>query len=381
MFTYRFGINVGISLYSAALLIFIFISVMRETAEFEAHPRRQKLFLSILILTFALIVSDMLSRLDGHPGTLFTLAQIGNFVLFLLNPLLVLVWYLYLCDQIGLDKSTEKKGLWLQSCLYAVNCIAVVVTQFAGWLYSFDANCVYHRGPYFWITSAVTVCMIVHCELLVTRCRQRLERRYFYALFLFPAIPVITNIIQLAFYGIAFALNATAYSLVIVFVFVQNRSMDVDYLTGLYNRRKLDMSLQQAVRASADGHGFSAILLDIDRFKKINDSFGHSVGDTALEDAAALLKRALGSSVLIARYGGDEFCALLNTTDECELQAAIESIEQYSDEFNGRGDKPYQLRFSVGGAVYDQEVAMTPEEFIRRIDALMYDDKRATEGW
>ena len=379
MFTYRFGINVGISLYSMALLVFIYISVRRQTAEYTAHPHRQKSFLAIIVLTFALIVSDMFSRMDGFPGTLFTLAQVGNFILFLLNPLLVLVWYLYLCDQIGLDSVHQKRGMLLQSVLYSINTAAVIATPFTGWLYYFDSACVYHRGPLFWLTSAVTVLMILHCELLVTRRRARLERRYFYALFFFPTIPVISNILQVAFYGIAFALNATAYSLIIVFVFVQNRSMDVDYLTGLYNRRKLDMSLQQAVRASTEGHSFSAILLDIDHFKQINDSFGHSIGDTALEDAADMLKRALGPRALVARYGGDEFCAILDTDDECELQAAIESIERCEDEFNSRGSRPYRLRFSMGGAVYDPATEMKPEEFIGRIDALMYDDKRATE--
>ena len=59
MFTYRFGINVGISLYSMALLVFIYISVRRQTAEYTAHPHRQKSFLAIIVLTFALIVSDI----------------------------------------------------------------------------------------------------------------------------------------------------------------------------------------------------------------------------------------------------------------------------------------------------------------------------------
>ena len=379
MFTFRFGINVGISLYSAALLAFIYIAVRRQAAEYAAHPRRQRLFLSIIVLNFLLIVSDMLSRFDGQSGTLFTLCKIGNFVLFLFNPLLVPSWYFYLCDQIGLDRASEKRGAIFQFSLYAINTAAVIATPFTGWLYYFDAANVYHRGQLFWITGLVTVLMILLCELLITRCRERLERRYFYALFLFPTIPVVTNIIQFAFYGIAFALNATAYSLIIVFVLVQSRSMDVDYLTGLYNRRKLDISLAQAVRDSADS-GFSAILLDIDRFKTINDSFGHNVGDTALEDAAGLLKRALGPDTLIARYGGDEFCILLRSDDECRLQAAIESIDACANEFNHRGLRPYQLRFSMGGASYDPTSAMTPEEFISRIDMLMYADKRASES-
>ena len=225
MFTFRFGINVGISLYSAALLAFIYIAVRRQAAEYAAHPRRQRLFLSIIVLNFLLIVSDMLSRFDGQSGTLFTLCKIGNFVLFLFNPLLVPSWYFYLCDQIGLDRASEKRGAIFQFSLYAINTAAVIATPFTGWLYYFDAANVYHRGPLFWITGLITVLMILLCELLITRCRERLERRFFYALFLFPTIPVVTNIIQFAFYGIAFALNATAYSLIIVFVLVQSRSM------------------------------------------------------------------------------------------------------------------------------------------------------------
>ncbi|NLM09823.1 MAG: diguanylate cyclase [Clostridiaceae bacterium] len=79
-------------------------------------------------------------------------------------------------------------------------------------------------------------------------------------------------------------------SLLVVFLKIQNYSMHTDYLTGVNNRKKLDAYLKERVSLSTEGKGFSAVLIDINSFKYINDTFGHDIGDNALETAAKLLK-------------------------------------------------------------------------------------------
>jgi diguanylate cyclase (GGDEF)-like protein len=81
-----------------------------------------------------------------------------------------------------------------------------------------------------------------------------------------------------------------------------------DPLTKLYNRRYLDERLNDEFRnAKAAGSALSILIIDIDNFKRINDSFGHQTGDKVLIDFAALLAGAVERSSLLARYGGDEF--------------------------------------------------------------------------
>ncbi|WP_432769610.1 GGDEF domain-containing protein [Sphingopyxis sp.] len=83
-----------------------------------------------------------------------------------------------------------------------------------------------------------------------------------------------------------------------------------DPLTGLWNRRELDMRLDQEIAAAGDGSRFAIALLDLDGFKPVNDRHGHAVGDLLLCEVAARLRRACGDDAMVARQGGDEFAIL-----------------------------------------------------------------------
>ena len=108
-----------------------------------------------------------------------------------------------------------------------------------------------------------------------------------------------------------------------------------DGLTGLYNRREFNELLRQAVgRAGREQGAFALLLLDIDHFKKLNDSFGHPAGDEALRNLARVLEPLLRSGDQAARYGGEEFAAILSGTDQAgalrtaeRIRAAIEKSQ------------------------------------------------------
>lgn len=88
-----------------------------------------------------------------------------------------------------------------------------------------------------------------------------------------------------------------------------------DPLTGLYNRRKFQEFLQyEIIRAERHGHGFSVIMIDLDNFKYINDTFGHPIGDMVLKELTAMLVEGLRKGDVLARLGGDEFALILPET-------------------------------------------------------------------
>lgn len=100
-----------------------------------------------------------------------------------------------------------------------------------------------------------------------------------------------------------------------------------DPLTGLYNRRKFDEFLNLEVeRGRRHNRTFSLLLLDVDNFKTINDSYGHPVGDLALKELAAVLNRRLRRTDLIARLGGDEFAVLLSDTSAASALSLAEAL-------------------------------------------------------
>ena len=151
-----------------------------------------------------------------------------------------------------------------------------------------------------------------------------------------------------------------------------------DDLTGLHNRRGLlhvmDALIKLGIRAE---RSLSLVYIDLDDMKKINDTFGHAVGDRALIDAARVLEANLRESDFIARIGGDEFCVVLSGGNEVQDEAAVARIDAAVRRHNATAGRPYQIAFSVGVARFDPSHPSSIEELLHAADAAMYRDKAA----
>lgn len=102
-----------------------------------------------------------------------------------------------------------------------------------------------------------------------------------------------------------------------------------DFLTGLYNRRSFFDLTEKALHfAKRQNSNLSCLMIDIDKFKQINDKFGHSTGDMVLKSLATILTEKIRSSDIVARYGGEEFVVFLQNTDTTDAQVIAEKIRK-----------------------------------------------------
>ncbi len=124
----------------------------------------------------------------------------------------------------------------------------------------------------------------------------------------------------------------------------------IDPLTGLFNRRAFERKIgEEFERAKRYNHLVSVLLLDIDNFKNINDTYGHHGGDTALVKISAILREKTRRSDFPARYGGEEFVLILPETDqESALQAASKIHEEIRSQTFGTNASPFMLTVSIG---------------------------------
>lgn len=146
-----------------------------------------------------------------------------------------------------------------------------------------------------------------------------------------------------------------------------------DSLTGLYNRRYLDSTLERELtRCKREGHSLALIMIDIDHFKKINDTYGHQAGDEVLIRFSATLGRMARGSDMACRYGGEEFLLLMPTM---QLDIACERAEALRAEFGTMavsfGDSRIQTTISIGIAVYPEH-GKSAEDLIRSADRALY---------
>lgn len=152
----------------------------------------------------------------------------------------------------------------------------------------------------------------------------------------------------------------------------------MDELTCLSNRRgfevlaKHTLDLCRRMQRSA-----SLLFFDLDRFKQINDRFGHAEGDRALQAFADVLKRVCRESDLIARISGDEFAVLATASSPVEIERMLRRFQAAVDDFNAQNRLEYRLGFSAGSVDYDPERHASIGDILNEADTLMYAQKRA----
>lgn len=152
---------------------------------------------------------------------------------------------------------------------------------------------------------------------------------------------------------------------------IAQRRASIDELTGLPNRRALDDTLRRMVaQANRSGLPLSALMLDLDHFKAVNDQFGHAKGDDALAAVGAALTHILRSSDFAARYGGEEFLILLADTDIHGGIIAAEKTRRAVSRINLPGE-PIRLTASIGLAALPDH-ATDAEEIQRAADRALY---------
>lgn len=157
----------------------------------------------------------------------------------------------------------------------------------------------------------------------------------------------------------------------------------LDALTGLNNRRQFEIRLKQEfANAKRNKKPLCCIMLDIDYFKKVNDTWGHAAGDCVLKNVAKIVAHELREYDIASRYGGEEFCILLPDTKIREaafvaqrLRSAVEKADINISEDKVLGVDSLKVTISVGVSEFEKNFS-TPEKLYQNADAALYEAKK-----
>ncbi len=148
-----------------------------------------------------------------------------------------------------------------------------------------------------------------------------------------------------------------------------------DPLTGTLNRSAMDMMLTKEVElANRHNTPMSLIVLDIDHFKRINDDYGHSTGDSALKALASRIRQCVRATDSIFRYGGEEFVIMLSNTDQAGAQLLAERIRQSVEEMLYVSDRA-SLNMTISLGIASLEKDENAESIFDRADHALYEAK------
>lgn len=302
-------------------------------------------------------------------------------VYFFSTALMCYFWFIYFeCMQESPFVKSQKR-VQLSSALVWVMGVLLIVNLFTGIFFYVDSDNVYHRGPLFIVqyimpyTYVFFTCFRAFSGIFKNH--NIAKRRMLIMLALFPIAPAGAGILQFIYPQLPLACAALSLAMLVLYLEWVDRMISVDPLTHLNNRKQLAYYFEQWQQDDDDKKPPYLIIADANKFKSINDTYGHLQGDAALVRIANAMRlgcRDLGRRHNIVRFGGDEFVILVWAGSEENVRLLCESISRHLTILNDEAKAPYPLSLSYGSAKANEE--LTLEELISLADEELYEVKR-----
>lgn len=278
----------------------------------------------------------------NNPGeTAYYMVRLGNFSVFCINYIFMSLFTTYMWLTVSNHNHRKPAALYAVYALSASGILLLIITQFTGLFYYFDDHNRYHRGNYYLLAQAIAVLGISVCLFMLISYRKNLNRTIFLAMMSFFVLPVLATIYQALAYGFSLQCLAAVISTQIMFVMdtvevnMRFHSQQADYrkaryeaehdgMTGLLNKEAGWKRMREYFNRMGSRDEALLMFIDIDDFKTINDTYGHTAGDFWIREVASQLRHIYRQDDIICRYGGDEFLALIrNTASEQVLETTL----------------------------------------------------------
>ena len=152
----------------------------------------------------------------------------------------------------------------------------------------------------------------------------------------------------------------------------------LDELTMISNKRGFEMLAKHAISICRRlQYPASLMFIDLDKFKPINDKFGHAEGDYALKEFSNLLRETFRDSDVIGRLGGDEFAVLQTKSTVQQCEESLKRLQHKVSDYNDKTKRGYNIEFSAGFVEYDQDKHGSIEKLLIDADRMMYINKNS----
>ncbi|MDR1507747.1 MAG: GGDEF domain-containing protein [Treponema sp.] len=364
---------------AALVVIFIFFDYIRK---YNTDAFQRRLFLAVLAATFAAVFFDFLNKaLSGMSGAPVHYGLYGILSAFLVAQNLAFYLILVFVDYFAhRDEKRAKKVLVIFAVLMAVYVVSVLINLPLRYYFYISSDNIYTPSKLYLLRLFISYFPLVLslAEVAVSAAQFK-----------------YSQIISIVFFGILTGIGAGldiilkdscliwpcfAASLLYFYFFIVQSDSKLDSLTGLGNRLSFNECIERLSRSGVK-ESYSVVIIDMDHFKKINDTLGHLEGDNALRDMALIIKSCIRETDFAARYGGDEFVLVIKS--EYNVEKLMARIQQAIDNQNGMEKRPYKIEMSCGWDIFTtgSSSLVSIEGFLDHVDKLMYKNKMAKKAY
>lgn len=342
-------------------MVVISMLIMLISVNFNIALKKERQQASVML--FSLIIIGVLCEwsgvmLNGQEASQIPLHKLVKVIELSLSPFIGLA-----CGKSFGD------ARWEKPVFYALcgNVLLDIISAFTGLIFYVDADNIYHHGRFYAIYLIAYVIGIVYFVARGIAISQNFQGNYGFSIFgvvVFTGICIIT---QMTDSNIKIDWLAISISAIMLYKFYGDMLLQMDGLTELLNHWSYEHSIQNLDRKAV------VLFFDVDKFKQINDTYGHAFGDDCLKSVARCLHRAYGNYGLCFRYGGDEFCVILYRS----LENADKLTKDFYAALSQKRKKEKRLpTVSYGYAAFDPQADQI-EDVMKKADERMYRYKQA----
>ena len=339
------------------------------------------LFKSLLVVFGIFLIDDSLWELAASEILLipYQARSVLNAIGLACQPILCYAWFLF-------AEVRLKRRILTRRWFIPATCIPMVLSLFliftslrTGLIFYSDAKAEYH-GPLYNLVMGFDFIYLLLVTLSAisesVHTKSRSAKKGYFTMITFVLFPFVAGVLDSIIPNTPAMAPSILSALLLFFVNVQEMQIYTDALTGLNNRRRSDRVLEEYIEKAEPSEGFYLFMIDVNRFKLINDRYGHMEGDRALQTiASSLMDVAAKYPVFLSRWGGDEFLIL------CPRKAAepVETFRKFLQQEVADGARgknlPYNLSISVGYALCTSSRVL-PSDLTREADKMLYEEKR-----
>ena len=354
------------------IIVVIFLVVILNTykTKFKMDEKINKTYVYVIITTTIIIILEILDKilLLHHSTILVPITKIINIIGFGLSPISAFLWMIYLLQYFNLE---PKSKLMIMPLI--INLAISLLSYKYGFIFEVNNLNIYSRGTFFFTSIIITYFYFIISLIIIFKNKEKTEDKEYINLIMFEAIPFIAAIIQIFFNNLVLIWGSVGISLVIHYIYLQEKLLRYDNLTGVWNRMTSELYIYN--NFINKNRPFSLIYVDVNDFKLINDTYGHNEGDKALINIANFLKDYFKGIGKVGRMGGDEFIIIIYKENEIQVNSIIRDINLQLYKYNVKLNKSYKLTISTGYKKFYNDYSQI-DDYIKDIDDLMYKNKQ-----
>lgn len=369
----QLALEIDLLIFATIICIIMYIYLKKNN---DRDSKSLKILMNIILATAFLCIAETVTIVSSEGTT--SIHRVINYwssALFLsLAAFPGAIWLVYLDYKIIRKKGKYKRRYifyFIPTVYFFVNCFIINTIVLKGFVFTIDEMNVYSRGNALWIHIIVMYLVLLISVVNFYRTSNMIKGRVTQAILIVVLVPIVGNVIQMLFYGVTVSIPSYVLAAFMVYLILEKDEMQRDSLTKLYTRSYLEERIMHKLSVK---DRFSLIMIDLNDFKMINDTYGHHVGDEVLKTVANILSDNIRLEDEVCRFGGDEFFIILEDVRDIG-QAQIKMFDEKIDKVN-KTNQEYSIDMSYGLVYVDYKEEYSMYELLKKVDKKMYEDKK-----